>query len=94
MGGKTDREILETREKAIANAKKMIGADEDVEVIETFFQSAPVNARSLWYLGKSLELLSIADIAYFVKGWDNARECRIEHICAIEYGIGAVIEEK
>ena len=93
MNGKTDQEILETREKAIASVKEMIGADEDVEVIDSFFQNAPVDASPLWYLGKSLELLSVADIAYFAKGWDKARGCKIEHICAIEYGIGAVIEE-
>jgi hypothetical protein len=44
------------------------------------------------FLGKSLELLSTADIAYFAKGWENARGCRIENTCAIEYGI-AVIED-
>ena len=44
------------------------------------------------FLGKSLELLSTADIAYFAKGWENARGCRIENTCAIEYGI-TVIED-
>jgi hypothetical protein len=85
MRGKTDEEILAVREKAIESAKKQVG--EDVEVIDSFFQSAPVDAKPLWFLGKSLELLSTADVAYFAKGWEDARGCRIENTCAIEYGV-------
>ena len=59
---------------------------EKVVVIDSFIQGAPVDAKPLWYLGKSLELLSTADIAYFAKGWEEARGCRIEHECAEEYG--------
>lgn len=36
-------------------------------MIDSFFQNAPADARPLWFLGKSLELLSTADIAYFAK---------------------------
>ena len=90
MRGKTDEEILSVREKAIRSAEKQIG--EPVEVIDSFFQSAPADAKPLWFLGKSLELLSGADIAYFAKGWQEARGCRIENTCAIEYGI-TVIED-
>ena len=88
MKGKTDEEILKEREKAIESAKRHCG--EDVEVIDSFFQSAPADARPLWFLGKSLELLSIADIAYFAKGWEEARGCKIENLCAIEYGIDVI----
>ena len=90
MKGKTDAEILKEREKAIESAKKHLG--EEVEVIDSFFQSAPADARPLWFLGKSLELLSTADIAYFAKDWREARGCKIENLCAIEYGI-TVIED-
>ena len=83
MKGKTDEEILKEREKAIASAKRNFVEDEEIEVIDSFFQSAPADARPLWFLGKSLELLSTADIAYFAKGWENARGCRIENTCAI-----------
>lgn len=90
MRGKTDEEILAERKKAIESAKRNLG--EPVEVIDSFFQNAPADARPLWFLGKSLELLSTADIAYFAKGWEDARGCRIENQCAIEYGI-EVIED-
>ena len=90
MKGKTDEEILKVRHKAIASAKKNFSDDEDVEVIDSIFQNAPADARPLWFLGKSLELLSTADVAYFAKGWQDARGCRIENTCAIEYGIDVI----
>ena len=86
MRGKTDEEILAERKKAIESAERNLG--EPVEVIDSFFQNAPADARPLWFL----ELLSTADIAYFAKGWEDARGCRIENQCAIEYGI-EVIED-
>ena len=91
MNGKTDEEILAVRAKAIKSAEKHLG--ESVEVIDSFFQSAPADARPLWFLGKSLELLSTADVAYFAKGWENARGCKIENTCAVEYGIETIIED-
>jgi hypothetical protein len=90
MRGKTDEEILKEREKAVASAEKHLG--EKVEVIDSFFRNAPAEAKPLWFLGKSLELLSTADVAYFAPGWEEARGCRIENTCAIEYGI-TVIED-
>lgn len=88
MAGKTDEEILAERERAIKAAEELLR--EPVEVIDSFFQSAPVGAKPLWFLGKSLELLSGADIAYFAKDWQKARGCKIEHECAVEYGISRI----
>lgn len=85
MKGKTDEEILAERRKAVRSAERQLG--EPVEVIDSFFQSAPADAKPLWFLGKSLELLAGADIAYFAKDWQKARGCKIEHECAVEYGI-------
>lgn len=89
MRGKTDEEILAVREKAIQSAKNALRS-ENVEVIDSFFQAAPVDAKPLWYLGESLKLLATADIAYFAEGWEKARGCKIEHTCAVEYGIKTI----
>lgn len=91
VSDKTDIEILEVREQAIKSAKTYCG--EEVDVIDSFIQGAPHDAAPLWYLAKSLELLSTADIAYFAKDWEKYRGCRIENTCAVEYGID-VIEDK
>lgn len=40
----------------------------------------------LWYLGKSLELMSQADIVFFVDDYHNFRGCRVEKMCAKAYG--------
>lgn len=85
MKGKTDEEILTERRKAVRSAERQLG--EPIEVIDSFFQSAPVGAKPLWFIGKSLEFLSDADIAYFAKDWQKARGCKIEHERAVEYGI-------
>lgn len=88
MKGKTDEEILKEREQAVREAEKYLkenGIQEEVQLIDSFFQSAPVGARPLWFLGKSLELLSTADLVYFAEGWEKARGCRIEHMCAVQY---------
>ena len=88
MRGKSDEEIFAERQKAIKAAEKVIG--EPVEVIDSFFEKAPVNAKPLWFLGKSLELLADADVAYFAPGWEDARGCTIEHTCAVEYDINRI----
>lgn len=91
MKGKTDEEIIKERELAIEEAKKVL--NDDVTIIDSFFQGAPADAKPLWFLGKSFELLSTADIAYFAKDWEKYRGCKMEHEAAIQYGI-QVLEYK
>lgn len=90
MNGKTDEEIKKERKKAIEYVEQLLG--EKVEVIDSFFEKAPIGAKPLWFLGKSIELLSNAEVVYFVKGWKEARGCRIEHQCAVQYGIDRIEE--
>lgn len=88
MKDKTDKQIKEERQKAINLIKAKY--NEDVEIIDSFFENAPHNAKPLWFLGKSLQLLADADVAFFCKDWEKYRGCRIENICAKEYGIEVV----
>ena len=88
MRGKSNEEILAIRSDATQAAKDAVG--EEAEVIDSFFENAPVGAKPLWFLGKSLELLATADVAYFARGWSEARGCKIEHLCAPEYGIHTI----
>lgn len=91
MNGKTDEEIKAERAEIVNRVTERFG---EVEVIDSFIEeNAPDNANSgLWYLGKSLELLSTADCAYFAEGWQDYRGCKIEHECAVQYGIYIVGE--
>ena len=83
MRDKTNEQIEEERDRAIREATKLIG--EPVAIIDSFIKNAPHDASPLWYLSKSLELMSQCDVVYFVSGWKNYRGCKIENTCAHEY---------
>lgn len=98
MGGKTNEEIVATRERAIAYLESL-----DFQVVNTLFtddwysenafEARGVVNRPLCFLAKSLENMSLCHAAYFVKGWENARGCRIEHEAAKAYGLEIIYEE-
>ena len=98
MAGKTDEEIVATREKAIAVLK-----EKGYEIVNTLFtddwySKEKMTERGvvqipLCFLAKSLENMSLCDAAYFCKGWENARGCRIEHEVACTYGLTVIYEE-
>ena len=90
MRDKTDEEIKKEREAAIQIVKEKF-PDKTIEVIDSFFENAPHDAKPLWFLGKSFELLSNADLAVFIGEWEKYRGCRMEHLAAIEYGIATYI---
>ena len=98
MAGKTDEEIIVTRDKAIA-----VLAERGYQVVNTLFtdewystekmQERGVVQIPLCFLAKSLESMSLCHAAYFCKGWENARGCRIEHDAAVAYGLEIIYEE-
>lgn len=91
MRGLSDEEILKAREEIRVRAEKTIG--EELELIDSFCKDYPGEINKhipVWYLGKSLQFLSEADIAYFGGDWRNARGCRIEREVAITYGIKTI----
>ena len=93
MRGLEDEEILEARKEILIKAEKKIG--EPVELIDSFIEDYPGEINKhipVYYLGKSIQFLSQADIAYFGGDWRNARGCKIEHEIAKQYGI-EIIEE-
>ena len=98
MAGKTDEEIIVTREKAIAALR-----EKGYEIVNTLFtdewygkeamEKRGVVQIPLCFLAKSLENMSLCHAAYFCKGWENARGCRIEHDAAVAYGLEIISEE-
>ena len=46
------------------------------------------------FLAKSLENMSLCHAAYFCKGWENARGCKIEHDAAEAYGLKIIYEDQ
>lgn len=88
MVGRTDEEIFKEREKAILEAKKILG--DDIVVIDSFCTE---ERTPLGYLAFSIEKLSEADVAYFGKDWQDYRGCKIEHRCAVDYDIEVIMSE-
>ena len=89
MNGLTVEEIERDREEAI-EVLEGLGCD----VLETYFgdefEKSKIKNKSLLYLAKSLAYLAKAEVAYFCKGWEYSRGCKIEHQSAVEYGIEIV----
>ena len=90
MKDKTNQEIEQERKEIIEKVRKYFG---EIEVIDSFFKDAPHDSKPLWFLGKSLELLSNANVIVLGKGWEHSRGCRIEHECAVQYGISVIYIE-
>ena len=91
MKGKTDEEIKAERAAAIEKIKDEFN-DTDVEIIDSFFEGAPHDAKPLWLLGESFKKLSGADVAYFCKGWRDARGCILEYEAAKQDGMKVVVD--
>ena len=92
MAGKSEQEIRETRERAIKALE-----EKGYEIVNTLFtdewyskenmEKRGVRNIPLCFLAKSLENMSLCDAAYFCKGWQDARGCRVEHEAAVAYGL-------
>lgn len=81
MRGKTNKLIKEERKVLVQEFK-----DRGYEVLDTVFDEAPKNVdEAVWYLSKSIEYLAQADVILFMKGWEKARGCKIEHQIAVAY---------
>ena len=94
MRGRTDENIRQSMEKMHRIAEATFG--EPLEMISSYIsEDAPEAAnKPIWYLGRSLQLLSEAD---FFIGITDAREisgCYVESQVAARYDIPTVLVEK
>ena len=84
MKGLTREEIEKNRADAVAKIESQGHTVVDSIVAD----KAPKDSdEALFYLGKSLEIMSTCDAVLFLPGWENARGCRIEHAACEAYGI-------
>lgn len=92
MSGKTIEEITAERNHAIIQAKKYTGGD--IETLDTIYKDFSDDTSPLIYLSRAIADLSKADVAFFSNGWEHSRGCKIEHACAVEYGIPVIYYNK
>lgn len=83
MKGKTNKQIRSERVSVIKSLQ-----DKGYEVIDTIIAENPPAGidEPIYYLAKSIEFISKVDLVYFMKGWENARGCKIENLICLEYG--------
>jgi len=90
MRGRKDEEITKERIKIIEYLKNKYPM-EKIEPIDSYFKSMKYiiteGKTPLWLLGRSIQLLSEAQLVAFAPESKKARGCRIEHECALNYGI-------
>lgn len=87
MKGRTETEIKASIQKMKKIAEVYEG--EELELIDSYVEGNPPkdNHQSVWYLGKSLEKLSEADIFIGIDDDFDWSGCYIERITAIKYDI-------
>ena len=95
MGGKSDEEIKQTRDKAMKVLDEL-----GYETLDSYFdfdeedlKNEGVKHLPVYYLGKSLEILAKADLLYVCKGWELAPGCGIEIATARNYDIPVMYED-
>ena len=97
MAGKSYEEIVEKRD-SVKKSLEAVG----YEVVDSLFKngyyglemldSIGVTNVPLFYLAKSLEIMSKCETVYFCNGWHLARGCIIEHKAAKLYGLKIIYE--
>lgn len=92
MKGKTASTITKERNDVIDWLNKLYGSKYNINVLESYFPDDydPTKHNTSYYLGKSIVLLSEANVAVFVEGWEQARGCSIEHTVCEKYGISRI----
>lgn len=82
MRGKTNEQIREERAELVSRLQ-----EEGNEVIDTVFENVPADEDiAIYMLSQSIRYIGKVDGIVFMKGWEKARGCKIEHEVAVEYG--------
>ena len=83
MRGKTNEQIRQEREELVKKLEMQGHKVEDT----IFTEEMPIECdMPMYLLAKSIEAMSKVDAVIFMRGWKDARDCRIEHQVAVDYG--------
>ena len=104
MTGKSEEEILATRQKAIDEIHQLAKKDGvEINIIASYIDDATrkhfeerltddINWDIYW-LSQSLQKLAMADMIWLCEGWEYSKGCNVELECAMQYGISIVYPE-
>ena len=104
MTGKSEEEILATRQKEIDKIHQLASKDgEQVNIIDSYIDDATRNEFQgrmgdainwdIYWLSQSLQKLALADTIWLCDGWGHSKGCKIELKCAMQYGLDIVSSE-
>ena len=83
MRGKTEEQVRAERVETVKQLESR-----GYEIVDTVFPNFTNEGNiPLKSLAKSIEFIANVDFVYFMPGWENARGCRIEHQCCVDYEI-------
>ena len=104
MTGKSEEEILATRQKEIEKIHQLASEkDIQVHIVDSYVDDATrkhfeerltddINWDIYW-LSQSLQKLALADTIWLCEGWEYSKGCNVELECAIQYGLGIMYPE-
>lgn len=83
MGNRNPQYIRRERQELVEELQ-----EQGHYVVDTIFvEEAPRECdEAMYFLAKSIEVMSKVDAVIFMRGWQDARGCRIEHQIALDYG--------
>lgn len=82
MKGKTNEQIRQERAELVKRLE-----EQGHEVVDTVFEEAPADEDiAIYMLSQSIRYIGKVDALYFMRGWEKARGCKIEHEVAVQYG--------
>lgn len=97
MAGKTEEEIVTTREKAISYLEKLGYEVVNTKFTDEWYSKEAMKERGvvnipLCFMAKSLNAMCNCHAVLFCEGWEKARGCVIEHSAAKAYGVDIIYE--
>lgn len=98
MANKSEEEIVATREHAIKALEGMGYTVVNTLFTDKWYSKEAMTQRGvvhipLAFFAKSVENMACCDAAYFCKGWESARGCKLEHTVAEAYGVKIIYED-
>lgn len=88
MTDRNPKEIELMRAHAESYIRSHVSTNMDIRFINNYRESwGPDHMKPVEALGRSIQLLADADVAYFCPGWEFSNGCRVERQCCQLYDI-------
>ena len=92
MSGLSIEKIKEDRQRGYEYFKSLKVTDKEIEVIDNLQEDAE-DYIATDYLSTDIKLLGRTDGVLFLKGWEDARGCKVEYLVAKYYVNGDIFIE-